>query len=49
VDWPTYCHRSVGYVAYMFERATGRPTRVDLLESLRGGGKACRFAVQVST
>jgi len=46
---PTYCHCSVGYVAYMFERATGRPTRVDLLESLRGGGKACRFAVHVST
>ncbi len=45
---PTYCHCSVGYVAYMFERSTGRPTRVELLESLRGGGKACRFAVHVA-
>ena len=45
---PTYCHCSVGYVAYMFERWTGRPMRVDLLESLRGGGKACRFAVHVA-
>jgi hypothetical protein len=44
---PTYCHCSVGYVAYMFERNLGRPVRVELLESLRGGGKACRFAVHV--
>jgi hypothetical protein len=43
----TYCHCSKGYVAYMFERAIGRPVRVDLLESLRGGGKRCRFAVHV--
>jgi hypothetical protein len=44
---PTYCHCSVGYVAYMFERNIGRPVRVELLESLRSGGKACRFAVHV--
>jgi hypothetical protein len=44
---PTYCHCSVGYVGYMFERAIGRPVRVELLESLRGGGKRCRFAVRV--
>ncbi len=44
---PTYCQCSVGYVAYMFERAIGRPARVELLESLRGGGKSCRFAVHV--
>jgi Family of unknown function (DUF6144) len=44
---PTYCHCSVGYVAYLFERNIGRPVRVELLESLRGGGKACRFAVHV--
>jgi hypothetical protein len=43
----TFCHCSVGYVAYMFERNTGRPVRVELLESLRSGGKACRFAVHV--
>jgi hypothetical protein len=35
----------LGYVAYLFERNLGRPVRVELLESLRGGGKACRFAV----
>lgn len=44
---PTYCHCSVGYVAYMFERSLGRRVRVELLESLRSGGKACRFAVHV--
>jgi hypothetical protein len=44
---PTYCHCSVGYVAYLFERNIGRPVRVELVESLRGGGKACRFAVHV--
>jgi hypothetical protein len=44
---PTYCHCSVGYVAYMFERNIGRSVRVELLESLRRGGKACRFAVHV--
>jgi hypothetical protein len=44
---PTYCHCSVGYVAYLFERNLGRPVRVDLLESVRRGGKACRFAVHV--
>jgi hypothetical protein len=31
----------------MLERWTGRPMRVDLLESLRGGGKACRFAAHI--
>ncbi len=44
---PTYCHCSVGYVAYLFERNLGRPVRVELLESVRSGGKACRFAVHV--
>jgi hypothetical protein len=44
---PTYCHCSVGYVAYLFERSLGRPVRVELLESVRSGGKACRFAVHV--
>jgi hypothetical protein len=45
---PTYCQCSVGYVGYMFERSLGRPVRVELLESLRRGGQACRFAVHVA-
>lgn len=44
---PTFCHCSVGYVGYMFEKAIGRAVRVELVESVRRGGKACRFAVHV--
>jgi hypothetical protein len=43
----TYCHCSVGYVAYLFEKNTGKPVSVELLESVRRGGKACRFKVTV--
>ncbi len=44
----TYCQCSVGYVGYMFEKLiTGKPVKVELLESLRGGGKACRFKVTI--
>jgi hypothetical protein len=43
---PTYCQCSVGYVKYMFQRfITFKPVRVELLESLRSGGKACRFKI----
>jgi len=43
---PTYCYCSVGYVGFMFHKLiTGKPVQVELLESLRGGGKACRFKV----
>ncbi len=43
---PTYCQCSVGYVGYMFQRhITHKPVQVELLESLRSGGKACRFKV----
>jgi Family of unknown function (DUF6144) len=45
---PTYCQCSVGYVQYMFQKLiTFRPVQVELLESLRGGGKACRFRVMI--
>jgi hypothetical protein len=45
---PTYCQCSVGYVQYMFERfITFKPVKVELLESLRSGGKACRFRVVI--
>lgn len=42
---PTFCQCSVGYVGKMFHRITGRPVEVDLLESLRSGGKSCRFRI----
>jgi len=45
---PTYCQCSVGYVGYMFHKLiTGKPVHVELLESLRGGGKSCRFKVSI--
>ncbi|MDX9947029.1 MAG: DUF6144 family protein [Bacteroidales bacterium] len=45
---PTYCQCSVGYVGYMFQRhITHKPVQVELLESLRSGGKACRFKVVI--
>jgi hypothetical protein len=45
---PTYCQCSVGYVQYMFQKQiTFKPVKVELLESLRGGGKACRFKVMI--
>jgi hypothetical protein len=45
---PTYCQCSVGYVQYMFQKLiTFSPVQVELLESLRGGGKACRFKVMI--
>jgi hypothetical protein len=45
---PTYCQCSVGYVKYMFQSLiTFKPVDVELLESLRSGGKACRFRVSV--
>ena len=44
----TYCQCSVGYVKYMFQRyITFKPVKVELLESLRSGGKACRFKVSI--
>lgn len=45
---PTYCQCSVGYVRYMFRKLiTFKPVEVELLESLRSGGKACRFKVTI--
>ena len=45
---PTYCQCSVGYVQYMFQKLiTFKPVKVELLESLRAGGKACRFKVMI--
>jgi hypothetical protein len=42
---PTYCYCSVGYVQYMFHIFFGMKVNVELIESLRTGGKGCRFKV----
>lgn len=43
----TYCQCSVGYVREMFSQIAGKPVKVELLESLKRGGKACRFKITV--
>ena len=46
---PTYCNCSAGYVAESIERATGRKVKsVEILESVKRGGKDCRFKVVLS-
>ena len=44
---PTYCYCSVGYVKYMFRVFFELEVSVELLESLRSGGKSCRFRINV--
>lgn len=41
----TYCECSVGYVRDMFEMYTGKSMHVELLESLKRGGKGCKFKI----
>jgi hypothetical protein len=43
----TFCECSVGYVRDMFETTLRRKVKVELLESLKRGGKTCRFRVEV--
>ena len=42
---PTYCYCSVGYVQYMFRIFFGMKVNVELIESLRTGGKGCRLKI----
>jgi hypothetical protein len=44
----SYCECSVGYVTAMFSQVTGQPVRVELLESLKRGGKGCRFKIYLT-
>lgn len=44
---PTYCQCSAGYVKELFERMTGSPVEVEVVESLRTGGTLCRFKVNL--
>ncbi len=43
----TYCECSVGYVGEMFSQLAGKPVKVELTESLKRGGKACRFTIHL--
>jgi hypothetical protein len=43
----TYCFCSVGYVQHMFELMAGHPVKVALLDSLKRGGKGCKFKIDL--
>jgi hypothetical protein len=43
----TYCRCSEGFIKSYWEEILGRPVRVEILESVLSGGKACRFAVHL--
>lgn len=44
---PTFCYCSTGYVAETFRRITGKEVEVDLVESLKTGGKDCIFRIKI--
>jgi hypothetical protein len=44
---PSYCLCSTGYVKESFERALGKAVKVELLDSLKMGGKDCIFKIEV--
>jgi Family of unknown function (DUF6144) len=44
----TFCACSVGYVREMFTLYLGKPVHVELLESLKRGGKRCRFKITLT-
>jgi hypothetical protein len=44
---PSYCYCSTGYVKESFERTLGKPVKVELIDSLKMGGKDCIFKVEV--
>jgi hypothetical protein len=43
----TFCACSEGYVAEMFERSSEVPLKVELVESLKRGGKTCMFRIEL--
>jgi len=44
---PTFCLCSTGYVREIFQRATGKPVDVELVESLKTGGQDCVFRITI--
>ena len=44
----TFCECSVGYVRQMFTEIACKPVRVELLESLKRGGRGCRFRIDLA-
>ena len=44
---PTFCLCSTGYVREIFARSTGKKVNVELLDSLKRGGKDCIFKIEI--
>jgi hypothetical protein len=42
---PTYCNCSAGWLKEMYETVTVKPVKVEVLETIKRGGQACRFNV----
>ncbi len=43
----TYCYCSVGWVEEMFETVSGKPVKVELVQSVKRGAPDCRFIVRI--
>lgn len=43
----SYCYCSIGWVEEMFETVSGKPVRVELLQSVKRGARDCRFLVRI--
>ncbi|MGD1046949.1 MAG: DUF6144 family protein [Bacteroidota bacterium] len=43
-----FCQCSIGYIRQMFLAHTGMKPEVELLESLKRGGKSCRFKITLT-
>jgi predicted hydrocarbon binding protein len=43
----TYCNCSRGWVKEMYETVLGTPVDVQLTESIKRGGEACRFIIRI--
>jgi len=41
-----YCNCSVGWVLEVFETVTGKPVKVELLQSVKRGAPSCQFLVR---
>ncbi len=41
------CNCSRGWLMEVFDTVTGKPTRVEVLETIKRGGEACRFRIEV--
>ena len=44
----SYCFCSAGWLREVYETVSGKPVTVEILETVKRGGKLCRFNVKLS-